>query len=57
MENKYKRPRMTTSKKRCTCSETGRTIEKFEKILFDPKTKEAFCVSSNKFKNFSVIAK
>ena len=35
--NKYNEPRITSSKKKCTCKETGKEIQKFESILFDPK--------------------
>jgi len=51
--NKYKEPRITSSKKACNCSETGKDICKFETILFDPKTNKTYCKESKEYIQFT----
>jgi len=49
---KYNAPRITSSKKACTCDETGKKINKFESVLIQ-KTNEGikvYCKESTKYK-------
>jgi hypothetical protein len=52
MSNKYKEPRITSSKFDDRCTETNLPIKKGETILLDPKDMSVFHTSSSKFKKF-----
>ena len=53
MDNKYNKPRVTNSKKEGVCVETGNKIEKFDRILLDPKGMKTYSRASKKFVEFS----
>ena len=51
---KYNKPRVTSSKKACTCDETGNPISKFETVLtIKNEGVKVYCKDSDKFKEFS----
>jgi len=52
MADYTKEPRITSSRKKSTCAETGLIVRKFEKCLYVPETKEVFCTDSEKFAEF-----
>lgn len=52
MADYTKEPRITSSKQACVCAETGVNIAKYERVLFNPTTKLAYCIKSNKYKEF-----
>jgi hypothetical protein len=52
---KYTRvPRITFSKKDCTCSETGAKIKKREKCVVGPKTKKVYSMQSTFAQNINL---
>jgi len=53
MQNKYNDPRITDSKKKGVCLETGKEINKFDRILLDPNGMKTYCKDSKKFKEFA----
>lgn len=55
MADYTKNLRITSSKKDCTCDETGVQIKKFEKVLFDPVNKKVYSSLSETFKNYAAV--
>lgn len=54
MKNTYNKPRITSSKKACTCSETGNLIKKWETVLIVPTDGiKIYCKDSKAFSNFT----
>jgi len=53
MKKGYNAPRISSSKKACTCTETGNPIRKWEDVLIVPTDGiKVYCKESNMFKEF-----